>query len=243
MTLSTDDIIKQVISASANSDTFEVNVSSRSKSHLVVALALCFSAMDHVTHWRVQDGTLTLLWHEEPLQAGRAGPTALPFKMNHEGAVEFVWQWLKSLSTDAYGPSIDTDGSCSKGWNVKTSSNSWSYTVAEISPRWMVHSKLSTDRNTHSCPVRILNLVNKLLASYIRATIMEMVKDARVPNQLLDPEGSQEDKDKGSEGVEDVKEFAAIAGGAIAGYTAPLGVDPDKLGRKKNAPSRKKNKK
>lgn len=32
-----------------------------------------------------------------------------------------------------------------------------------------------------------------------------------------------------------IDEFCAVGGGAIAGYTAPLGADPDKLGRKKNA--------
>lgn len=72
-----------------------------------------------------------------------------------------------------------------------------------------------------------------LLERYIRMVVVE-TKLARVPNQLLPPteEKGQED----DEADESVNEFSGV--GAIAGYSAPLGMDPDKLGRKKN--SRKK---
>lgn len=62
-------------------------------------------------------------------------------------------------------------------------------------------------------------------------------KLARVPNQLVSPdseENGQEDSDE--EAVEGVNEFSCV--GSIAGYSGPLGIDPDELGRKKN--SRKK---
>lgn len=70
---------------------------------------------------------------------------------------------------------------------------------------------------------------SRLLAQYIRA-ILEG-QDARVPNQLIEPDQPESE--------EAVEEFAAAGGGAIAGYTAPLGMDPDKLGRKKNASKKK----
>jgi hypothetical protein len=68
-----------------------------------------------------------------------------------------------------------------------------------------------------------------LLVRYIRAAVAE-AKLARVPNQLMAPE---EEGGKEDEAVEDVNEFSGV--GAIAGYTGPLGTDPDKLGRKKNS--------
>lgn len=71
----------------------------------------------------------------------------------------------------------------------------------------------------------------KLLVAYIRAAVAE-AKLARVPNQLMAPEkedGGQDD----DEAVENVNEFSGV--GAIAGYSGPLGMDPDKLGRKKNS--------
>ncbi len=72
-----------------------------------------------------------------------------------------------------------------------------------------------------------------LLKRYIQEAIAE-AKLARVPNQLLEPE--KEESGDEDETVENVSEFSGV--GAIAGYSGPLGMDPDRLGRKKN--SRKK---
>ena len=77
------------------------------------------------------------------------------------------------------------------------------------------------------------SLSESLLVKYIQAAVIE-AKLARVPNQLMAPE--KEESGNEDETVESVNEFSGV--GAIAGYTAPLGMDPDKLGRKKN--SRKK---
>lgn len=68
----------------------------------------------------------------------------------------------------------------------------------------------------------------QLLVRYLRMAVAE-AKLARVPNQLVEPD-SERDKD---EAAEDVNEFSGV--GSIAGYSGPLGMDPDKLGRKKNA--------
>lgn len=71
---------------------------------------------------------------------------------------------------------------------------------------------------------------------YIRMAIAE-VKLARVPNQLMSPEKADKGQTEGDdENVENIDEFSGV--GAIAGYSAPLGMDSDRLGRKKN--SRKK---
>ena len=74
----------------------------------------------------------------------------------------------------------------------------------------------------------------KLLMRFIRLALAE-AHPARVPNQLVPDSVETEKQD---EGHEDINEFSGV--GAIAGYTAPLGMDPDKLGRRKNASRRKK---
>lgn len=60
--------------------------------------------------------------------------------------------------------------------------------------------------------------------------MVQEAHDARVPNQLVG--------DSGDEGEQVEVDEASVVGG-IAGYTAPLGMDPDKLGRRKNASKRK----
>jgi hypothetical protein len=75
----------------------------------------------------------------------------------------------------------------------------------------------------------------QLLVRYLRLAVAE-AKQARVPNQLIEPD-SVNSKEEGSE-VEHVDEFSGV--GAIAGYTAPLGMSPDDLGRKKGRSRRRK---
>jgi hypothetical protein len=70
-----------------------------------------------------------------------------------------------------------------------------------------------------------------LLVRYVRM-VLESARDARVPNQLIEPDTGSEDGKKRDE-VEDVNEFSGV--GAVAGYTAPLGANPDAMGRRKNA--------
>jgi len=74
----------------------------------------------------------------------------------------------------------------------------------------------------------------QLLMRYIREVVEGHL--ARVPNQLV-----SDDRQSGSGNEEEAEmdEFAAVGGGGIQGYTAPLGMDPDRLGRKKNKPQRK----
>jgi hypothetical protein len=66
----------------------------------------------------------------------------------------------------------------------------------------------------------------RLLVRYIREVVESHL--ARVPNQLVSDDRQEGD----GEADEGMDEFAGVGG--IAGYTAPLGMDPDRLGRKKN---------
>lgn len=60
---------------------------------------------------------------------------------------------------------------------------------------------------------------------------------ARVPNQLLSPDEASKEEPE-----ENVQEFSSVGGGAVMGYTLPLGMDPDAAGRQKNRPRRNKKK-
>lgn len=73
-----------------------------------------------------------------------------------------------------------------------------------------------------------------LLQKYIELTLETRL--ARVPSQLLPSDGESEDGDETCE-QENVNEFSGV--GAVAGYGVPLGMNPDKLGRKKNSPKKR----
>ena len=75
-----------------------------------------------------------------------------------------------------------------------------------------------------------------LLVRYIRLVMEDVGRPA--PNQLMSPD--EADEESGIEGAkpgdEERDEIPEASGaGAIAGYTAPLGMDPDspKIGRKR----------
>lgn len=83
--------------------------------------------------------------------------------------------------------------------------------------------------------------MSELLKQYIRMIVSEG-EIARVPNQLLSPDGDskREDDDGNGEAMDDVQEFSSVGGGNIMGYSLPLGMNPDAAGRKKNRPRPKK---
>lgn len=80
---------------------------------------------------------------------------------------------------------------------------------------------------------------NFLLEEFIRLILVEN-PDARVPTQLLSPDEVKGDKEGKDHDVENqgIEEFSGA--GAIAGYTLPLGMNPDAAGRRKNKSQRKK---
>lgn len=79
-----------------------------------------------------------------------------------------------------------------------------------------------------------------MLRNYIRMALAEAAHLARVPNQLV-PTPNIEDGNTGNEDQEQegIDEFSGVGGGAITGYTAPLGASPDEMGRKKNRSPKK----
>ena len=84
--------------------------------------------------------------------------------------------------------------------------------------------------------------MRNLLAEFIRLSLAE-VHQARVPTQLIEPDDNQDSGKKQSKEQnedEEIQEFSTVGGGAIAGYSLPLGANPDNYGRKKNSTKRKK---
>ena len=73
--------------------------------------------------------------------------------------------------------------------------------------------------------------MNELLIEYVRLMLAED-KDARVPDQLIDPEDVDGRTNEDEEDVEELDEFSGCGG--ITGYTGPLGISGDALGRRKN---------
>ena len=77
-----------------------------------------------------------------------------------------------------------------------------------------------------------------LLMNFIRMALAEQHL-ARVPNQLIEPDQNMDAGNKEDE-VEEVNEFCAMAGGGVAGFSAPLGMKPDEPNRQKNKTKRSK---
>jgi hypothetical protein len=73
-------------------------------------------------------------------------------------------------------------------------------------------------------------MIKTLITQYVKL-FLEEKRLARVPQQLISPNKDNEETDEVEE-AENVNEFSGV--GAVAGYSAPLGMNPDKLGRKKN---------
>jgi hypothetical protein len=82
------------------------------------------------SHYRVDDGTLVLLWGEEK------GAKELPFDLDSPKAVEeFVSRWLAQAE---YREEPDTDGSTKRGFRIETAHG---YVLMKVKPTWIVYGK------------------------------------------------------------------------------------------------------
>lgn len=66
----------------------------------------------------------------------------LPFKMNETTTTEFLWNWLKGLSAEDWGPEPDCDGSVAKEcFCIETETVHFMNTVLLIHPVWAEYHK------------------------------------------------------------------------------------------------------
>jgi len=140
-------------------DNFKIDVVSKGKETLKLALDIALHHEVHVTHyvviehkidvneWDKQDKkrtTLVLFWSND--ESFKPKPSPLPFKMKGEALMSFVWSWLEdTFENDALGNEPDHDGSNSKGWRIFN--ETWGhvagshYGVVGVQPVWAMHGK------------------------------------------------------------------------------------------------------
>lgn len=115
-----------------------VNVTCIGKRSLELVLQLFFEEKTRVVKYQLNaDGSLSLyeFWSDKDKTV-----TNLPFSMNYDATVNFLWSWLLSRETKDYGPSPDTDGSAEpEAWTIV--SNSGYGLLLTIKPEWAVYGK------------------------------------------------------------------------------------------------------
>ena len=69
----------------------------------------------------------------------------LPFRMDAEGATDFVSRWLEALPNEVFLNDMDHDGSNSRGWRMYV--NEWGRvegyhgSIVAVEPSWAWHGK------------------------------------------------------------------------------------------------------
>jgi hypothetical protein len=102
-----DPYLTKLAEAAVHADNFDVVVTSTQRSHFEAAVAMAMSDHRKLTHYRVSTRDvigrkkLLLYWAPPSAIAEKADTYhALPYEMNAEAAIEFAWQWLRSLSRE-----------------------------------------------------------------------------------------------------------------------------------------------
>jgi hypothetical protein len=77
-----------------------------------------------------------------------ASATHYAIRINADGsnAIEFMWALANFVALWAeanaiYGERPDTDGSTQAGFRVQTNDDGWAYTLALVSPEWVIYGK------------------------------------------------------------------------------------------------------
>lgn len=88
-----------------------------------------------------QRAGMILLWHEDTI--GGVEATKLPFELDADAAVGFLWEWLKTVE---YPEQPDHDGSNEEGY-VVTTGDFWGhvegshYAFLGVYPEWLMYGK------------------------------------------------------------------------------------------------------
>ncbi len=113
-----------------NSDNFKIKVSSNQKQHLKNAILMCFDAeVIYIETYKIIDEKILILENKYDSKSNK-----LPYKLNADMSVEFVWNWLTYFAKWEKEP--DHDGSNSLGFTVENGNNE-----IIIKTEWMWHGK------------------------------------------------------------------------------------------------------
>lgn len=120
-------------------DNTKIDIRCEGRENFEEAMKLIFQCASGglATHYRFDNKYGIVLYWAESEKA-----TRLPYSMNVNAAIEFVWNWLQVVD---YGTQPNHDGSNTKGWTVFN--ENWSQidhewqAFAAIRPEWMMHGK------------------------------------------------------------------------------------------------------
>ena len=119
---------------------FRLVVESRGREHFVAAMKMCFDDFPTATHYKIDSAGMHLFWGKSMSVANAVEePIPLPYEMNVDAAIEFVWGWLQAADR---GPEPDLDGSCKRdGFIVENTKHGWSYRFVRVLPVWSEYHK------------------------------------------------------------------------------------------------------
>lgn len=94
---------------------------------------------DKVTHYEIDPDYGMILYWTKP---SRPAAMPVPYPMGVDGAVDFVWNWLKTAD---YQEEPDHDGDNGRGWRIFNEDwghvkGEWAATIA-IQPCWAMYGK------------------------------------------------------------------------------------------------------
>lgn len=109
---------------------FELKVLAETKEQFELAMKLAFEAFNKASHWSVLNNKLYLYWHESK------DTNKLPYDLNVNQAIEFVWGWLENQEPTGNEPNFD--GSVHEGFKIE---NTNGYSFVSIEKVWTIYGK------------------------------------------------------------------------------------------------------
>jgi hypothetical protein len=120
-------------------DNFTIDLTCEGRDEFQVAMKLAWRKYNKATHYLIdQKAGMVLFWLYP-----QNGAQPLPYAMNADAAIPFVWNWLESADR---GPQPGHDGHNGKGWRLHATDwghvegFGWSSMFA-VQPIWAMYGK------------------------------------------------------------------------------------------------------
>ena len=126
---------------------FKLHLLSKGKVHFERAIRMAFAAEavggSAVGYCKPAKNMIILFWHKdgmfEPnISGGHMPSQPLPFEVNVDQAIDFLWAWFESMGEDDLGQAPDIDGSVSPDAFLITAGESpgYGYEILRVSRVW-----------------------------------------------------------------------------------------------------------